>query len=58
MGGSAKLEQDELRDLSLSGTTVTDEQLAGLSGLKKLRRLDLSATEIGDLGIRRLAALA
>jgi hypothetical protein len=48
-------------ELELSGSTITDEQLAQLvdsGGLGWVVRIDVSDTQISDTGLRRLAALA
>ena len=46
-----------MREISLASTSVTDELLRNLEGLKHLRKLELRSTEIGDLGVRHLAGL-
>ena len=55
IGGRAVIENDQLRDISLASTSVSDELLRNLEGLKHLRTLDLGSTEIGDLGVQHLA---
>ena len=44
-------------EISLAGASVSDAQLQGLAGLGALRKLALDNTEVGDLGMRHLAAL-
>jgi len=58
LGGSAVMEGSRLVELSLAATGVSDEQLKDLSGLRHLRKLNLEATEISDLGVRHLARLS
>jgi hypothetical protein len=48
---------EELRVLSLRGTTVSNKGLKELAGLTKLERLDLGFTTIGDEGLKELAPL-
>ena len=57
IGGKAVVKEGALVEASLSGTGVSDEQLRNLSGLSKLRVLNLDGAEIGDLGVRALSAL-
>src|SRR6202453_2152301 len=57
LGGSAVMEGSRLVEVSLAATSVTDENLADLSGLSHLRKLDLEATEISDLGLRHMTRL-
>ena len=57
IGGQAVIEDGQLREISLASTSVTDELLRNLEGLKHLRKLELGSTEIGDLGVQHLAGL-
>src|SRR5262249_21990658 len=57
IGGRAVIENDQLREISLASTGVSDELLRNLEGLKHLRKLDLGSTEVGNLGVRHLATL-
>lgn len=43
--------------LSARGRPVTDDQLAHISGMFSLRRLDLSDTQVGDEGMQHLIGL-
>ncbi len=45
-----------LQELSLQGSSVTDDGLKKLAGLKKLTRLYLDSTEITDHGLKTLAS--
>jgi uncharacterized membrane protein len=49
---------DQLVWLNLSHTPITDEQLDGISKLRKLRVLYLNNTGISDAGLEKLAPLA
>ena len=44
--------------LELHHTKITDDGLAAISRLSRLRRLRLSGTKIGDAGIRQLRGLS
>lgn len=57
IGGEALLKDRALVGVSLRGTSVSDEQLRNFEGLTKLNSLNLDGVEIGDLGVRALAAL-
>ena len=46
-----------LKQLSLAGSEVSDDDLAVVASLEPLERLDLSWTQIGDAGIARLKQL-
>jgi hypothetical protein len=46
---------DELRELDLEGTAVTDAGLIRLSSLTNLRVLNLSGTHVTSSGVRRLS---
>jgi len=48
---------DKLKHLHLSGATITDEGLAGLSGLSALEDLRLSNTGLTDAGLEHLRPL-
>jgi hypothetical protein len=50
--------KDQLADLDLSRTAVTDSGLAVLKGLPRLSRLDLHATRVTDTGLKHLAGLS
>jgi Leucine-rich repeat (LRR) protein len=58
LGGKADMEGGRLVSANLAGMAVTDSQVSNLSRCAALRRVDLSATEVGDLGLKPLAALA
>ena len=47
MGGAAVMDGPSLTGITLSATPLTDALLANLRGLTRLRKLDISATEIG-----------
>jgi hypothetical protein len=46
IGGAAKLENNFITELSLGATPITDAQVGNISGLKRLRKLDLEGTEV------------
>ncbi len=46
----------DLKQLILSGTKITDDGIAGLAGLKSLERLDVSALDITDSGMKLIVA--
>jgi hypothetical protein len=46
-----------LRDLTVTGTAVTDRGLAYLKGMKSLESLEARVTEIGDPGLEALRTL-
>ncbi|MDW7996018.1 MAG: hypothetical protein RMI91_15330 [Gemmatales bacterium] len=48
---------EEVTELDLSGTRVTDAGLKELAALKKLTELNLQRTPITDAGLKELAAL-
>ncbi|HUG92820.1 MAG TPA: protein translocase subunit SecD [Planctomycetaceae bacterium] len=48
----------EVTDLDLSGTNVEGPGLANLQGMKRLERLDLRNTPLGDKGLEELADLS
>ena len=52
-GGSDLVEAGAIREVSLASTATTDADLANLRGLN-LRKLDLSFTEVGDIGLQTL----
>ncbi len=51
MGGRSSLEAGKIRSVDLSRTSVSDAQLAYLSGLTAVTRLRLNTTEVGDGGM-------
>jgi uncharacterized membrane protein/mono/diheme cytochrome c family protein len=60
--GDAELEQlipiqNNLLRLNLSRSSITDDGLRHLAGMKNLRRLDLSTTSVTDAGLAHLAGL-
>jgi hypothetical protein len=55
MGSLAKL--NNLRRLSLAGSSITDEGVAHLKNMTRLISLNLANTKIGDAGLRHLAGL-
>ncbi|MBI3467901.1 MAG: hypothetical protein HY000_33255, partial [Planctomycetes bacterium] len=57
IGGRAVIEEGQLQEVSLASTSVTDELLRNLQGLKHLRKLELHTTEVGDPGVEHLAGL-
>ncbi|HWB95997.1 MAG TPA: hypothetical protein VG672_04830, partial [Bryobacteraceae bacterium] len=52
-GGTAVVEAGRIREISLASTATTDADLASLRGLD-LRKLDLSFTEVSDVGLQTL----
>ena len=52
-----RVREDELRELGLGFTTISDAGLASLKGLSKLEKLDLWKTKITDAGLAHLKAL-
>src|SRR5262249_9568953 len=57
IGGRAVVEEGRLPEVSLASTSVSDELLRNLEGLKHLRKLDLASTEVGNAGVRHLESL-
>ena len=53
-GGKAKLENGQIREVSFLSTGLTDAELGALPGLASVKKLNLQATEIGDVGIKKL----
>jgi Leucine-rich repeat (LRR) protein len=61
LGGRIEREAGEVVAVALEGSAAADGDLGKLAAFTKLRKLDLSATEVGDLGMQpvsRLAALS
>jgi hypothetical protein len=54
IGALARLEPDDIQDLSFRKTKVTDKDLAAIRHLTGLRRLVLAATGVTDDGIQHL----
>jgi hypothetical protein len=52
------LQADDLQELGLDSTSVTDTQLANLRGLRELLALGMSSTGVGNLGLMKLAVLS
>ena len=50
--------EDKLRRLNLSKTTITDEGLARIAGLRRLEQLRLASSAITDAGLADLAQLS
>jgi Gluconolactonase len=58
LGGRVESNQTGLvRGISLASLPVGDAQLAYLTALENIEKLDLSGTEIGDAGLKRLQQL-
>jgi hypothetical protein len=61
LGGEVTVDEQALSkpiaQVDLSGTAITDEQLACLEGLSDLRELDLGRTRITDKGLAHLRGL-
>ena len=57
LGGTAALTAGRLQAVDLSSTSVSDAQLSYLSGLAGLEKLNLDATQIGDLGLASIEHL-
>ena len=51
-----KLLSQQIVELNLARTSVSDDQLMFISGLKELRRLHLEKTQVTDIGISHLKA--
>ncbi|MES1258860.1 MAG: hypothetical protein ABUS51_10535, partial [Acidobacteriota bacterium] len=58
LGGKAESMGGHVRAVSLRATHVSDAQLAYLTPLASLEKLDLQATEIGDRALEKVAQLA
>lgn len=57
LGGKAVIREDQVREVDLSRTPISDAQLAYLAPLSGLEKLSLASTETGDLGAQSLAKL-
>ncbi|MGH9719850.1 MAG: leucine-rich repeat domain-containing protein, partial [Bryobacteraceae bacterium] len=58
MGGAAEFSGGRLKSVNLSSTSVSDAQLEHVAKLTGLEKLELEATQIGDLGLAALQSLA
>src|SRR4051794_4388897 len=56
-GKAVKDASGEIVELDLTGTWVTDADMAKVARLRHLRKLDISETRLTDSGLERLAAL-
>ncbi|MBM3738602.1 MAG: hypothetical protein FJW39_22720 [Acidobacteria bacterium] len=57
LGGNAVLASGKLVETDLATSAITDGLLSNLAGASSLRKLNLSATEAGDVGLRALSPL-
>ena len=56
-GKAVKDAAGEIVELDLTGTWVTDADMAKVAQLRHLRKLDISETRLTDSGLERLALL-
>ncbi len=57
LGGRVEFAENNLREIDLSRTAVTDTQLTHLVSLTGLKKLSLESTEAGDIGMASIAKL-